>query len=131
MNKVNIKLNKMFIECKYPKNLLFNDMSKLISIQRNTMDIFNAYDYDKNANAFNLSNPEERIISLIEDSRYSFDIDEPTSPEFFKNNSTKFAETVNNILDIDEMSRVGIRAFWGVEVDTLQIASDMIKKEFL
>ncbi|SHI63584.1 hypothetical protein SAMN02745176_00909 [Lutispora thermophila DSM 19022] len=48
MNKVNIKLNKMFIECKYPKNLLFNDMSKLISIQRNTMDIFNAYDYDKN-----------------------------------------------------------------------------------
>ncbi len=126
----NITLNKIFIESRYPKNLLFNDMSKLTSIQRNTMELFSTYDYNKNINALNLSNPEKHITSVVEDSRCTFDIDEPISAEFFKNNSIKFMEMINNILEINQINRVGIRAYWGLEFETLQAANDTIRQIF-
>ena len=129
-NISNLTITKAVIECKFPKALLFNDLSKLTTIHRNLKELFSQYDYNKESQVFTLFNPQLKITGQLKDQRITYEINEPRTINGLKSNACKFIEMAFNILEVDEIERIGVRIFWALAQSTLEEASEAIGRSF-
>ncbi len=126
----NFELNKIFIECRYPNNLLFNDMGKLNLLKNKLSKSLPQANYDKKNNVFIMINPTKRYTCNVFEDKVILKFDEPDDINVFKNITKQVIEETGLLLDINELQRIGVRAEWGLEFQDLRTIGNIIFERF-
>ena len=124
----NVKLDKIFVEIRYPDQFKLPD--KKFKILEKVTGFFPEYKKD--------SKPEEllcrktgalRFLSVYLN-RLVVDFDRPIGEELnfseFKKIASKTIEAIADVLKIETINRIGVRSHWSYEVENLEKAAEII-----
>ncbi len=125
-----IELQKMFIEARHNKNLVFANIAQNLTqvikenskeFPQNSMDLVN--------NRLSMFYPQKKQTITVDSNRIIVDIDQPAGVDTFYSVSYNAITNIVNILKIDNFIRIGVRAFWGINVkDAIETNKKIVKK---
>jgi len=131
-----IELDKIFIELRYPEELLFDDRKILKKISKDSSDYFSNFKFNQNNNSLSLINNDKYLNANIFNNRMVINMNEPSfyqgnSLEKFKEICIKMSDRVVNELELEQIDRIGIRAMWAYDVKDINESIELIEINFL
>ena len=123
--------NSAFIEARYNKSLLFEDLSKLQLIIRRNVEDFPFSDYNKDDKALVLRNNTKMMLVSVFDNRFVIEATSPKTYENFKAIANKIMREIVSALDIIKFNRFGLCSLRGVAKDNINAVDSYIKDKFL
>lgn len=131
-----LELDKIFIELRYPEELLFDDRKILKKISKDSSDYFNNFKFNQNNNSLSLNNNDKYLNANIFNNRMVINMNEPSlykgnSLDKFKEICIKMSERVISELELEQIDRIGIRAMWSYGVQDINESIELIENNFL
>ncbi|WLR48144.1 hypothetical protein LC065_02400 [Halobacillus litoralis] len=131
IRRLDMTLEKVLIEVRYDKSLLFDEIRQLNEIAKQSKHIFTKFGRDERNGALRLLNPNKEYFGHVFSDRASVDIDNPESYEEFVEISSQTINEISNKLEIDEFGRIGVRFFVGKQFPSTEAAWECIKSKLL
>lgn len=129
VKNIEVNLQKVVFEVRYDHAILFNELVRLDAIKKTLKKNFQHSQLENDT--LMVINPEHLMNCVIQPERTAVDWDDPQSFSKFKNISIDSLDTIKRHLEIDELTRVGLRLFFHQELDDIEFAREQIKNKLL